>query len=157
MTSNNHNGKSWTLGSIFLNGNTGTKSLTISIYGKSLPLWGSWWNNGEPSPAQKQKLALQQPGEGEEAENIRMEGQTAWAGWEQFTRLVWPIACFVPLFLKENVIEISASTHASKTLHLLEARAGIWQSLQCWESRTRKEIAAFVVISSQNNLFEWWL
>lgn len=50
------------------------------------------------------------------------------------------------------MIEISASTHACNTLHLLEARAGIWQSLQCWESRTGKEAAAFVVISSQNNL-----
>lgn len=59
-----------------------------------------------------------------------------------------------PLVLKENVIEISASTHASKALRLLEARAGIWQSLQCWESTTGKEAAAFVVISSQNNLLE---
>lgn len=83
------------------------------------------------------------------------DGRAESLGWlGTVHQACWAVAYFAPLFLKENVIEISASTHASNTLHLLEARAGIWQSLQCWESRTGKEAAAFVVISSQNNLFE---
>lgn len=99
MTSSNYNGNSWTLGSVFLNGNTGTKSPTISIYGKRLHLSGPWWNNGEPSPARKQKLALQQAGEGEEAarklETSGWKGrQASWelAGlaWELLSCLLFP-------------------------------------------------------------------
>lgn len=49
---------------------------------------------------------------------------------------------------------ISANTHASKILHLLEAGAGIWQSLWRWEGRTGKQAAAaFVVIASQKSCF----
>lgn len=82
----------------------------------------------------KAEAAAGWPGEQGEAGNVRREGQTAWASGEQFTRLAGTqTAFFAPPFLKENGMAISANTHASKILHLLEAGAGIWQSLWRWE------------------------
>lgn len=146
---------SWTLGSIFLNGKTGTKSLIISIYGKKFASLGELqkqWGTESRTKAEVVAAAAGQLGEGEEAGNIRRKGQRDGASWEQFTRLAGTYrASSAPPFLKENAIAISVNTRANKTLHLLEAGAGIWQSLRCWQNWTGKQSAAALAVTSSQN------